>query len=159
MLYKKICWGAFIFCLVVSSSCRKKEPCIDGTPILNFVSFSDTQTESIILRKYSKGSDFNSLVDSTEWTKTNSTYEKSGDTLRILNLMGGDYALDIDFDYEVYMPFANKLFKINNIVIEQSEMNAGLKYFDRNYCLNPIKSYTLNGQVINTAAYIFYLKN
>jgi hypothetical protein len=50
-------------------------------------------------------------------------YEKSSDTLHILTANGGDYPLDIQFDYEVYMPLANKLFQINNIVQQQTEMN------------------------------------
>lgn len=78
-------------------------------------------------------------------------YEKSNDTLHILTANGGDYTLDIQFDYEVYIPLTNKLFQINNIVQQQIERKMGIS-LDKTVCVNPIKSYTLNGQIIGGAS-------
>lgn len=141
---------AFILCIVVLLSCTRLYHCSEATPVLNFVSFPDTQTDSIILRKYTKGTNFSSLIDSTILSKSNSIYESSNDTLHILTTIHGDYALDIQFDYEVYMPLANELFRINDFVEEQTEINEGIS-LDKVGCVNPVKSYTLNGQIISGA--------
>ena len=149
---------AFIFCITLLTACGSR-PCIEGMPTLNYVSFTDAETDSIILRKYVKDGGFTSLMDSVIISKSNSIYQKSNDTLHILTSpYGGDYPLDIHFDYEVYMPFANKLFRISNIVVKQTEVNEGIS-MDKTNCLDPIKSYTLNGQIINTNSYVLYLKN
>jgi len=72
----------------------------------------------------------------------------------------GEYSLDIQFDYEVYLPLAGKLFQLSNFTEQQTEMKAGLS-LDKNVCINPIKSYTVNGQVISGATdyHLIYLKN
>lgn len=139
-----------LVCIIVLgllSSC-KTVPCVDSNTTLFFVSFPDAQTDSIVLRKYVKNSNFNTIVDSTIITKNNSYYENSNDTLHILTSNGGDYVLDIQSDYEVYLPFANKLFQISNFVEKQTEMKVGLS-MDKTQCINPITSYTLNGQTIS----------
>ena len=159
MFHKKDFKHAFILFVIIFSSCGRRVPCIEPHPILNFVSFSDAETDSLILRRYVRNSNVDSLVDSTIISRNNSMYEKSNDTLHILTAVGGDYPLDIQFDYEVYMPLANKLFQINNIVQQQTEMNIGIS-LDKNVCINPIKSYVLNGQIISGAYdyHFIYLK-
>ncbi len=147
--------------IIIFSSCKNTYQCVEATPVLMFVSFSDTTTDSIIIRKYIKNDMFNSPVDTTTLTKNNSSYEWTNDTLQVHRLNdGGDYPLDIHYDYEVDMPLANKLFKISNITQQQTEINEGLS-MDKRGCVNPITSYTLNGATISGTAnaYFFYLKN
>jgi hypothetical protein len=128
-----------IFFVILFSSCGKSLSCIDAVASLNFVSFADSATDSIILKKFIKDSGFTSLVDSIIITKNNSIYQKSNDTLRIETPQSGDYFIDIHYDYEVYMPVVNRVFKITDIVQEQTEMHAGgLFSMDKIGCVNPI---------------------
>ena len=159
MLFNHKPWLVCAISVSMLAACSRSRPCVEGTAILNFVSFTDAETDSIVLRKYVKDNGFNSLIDSVIISKNNSIYQKSNDTLHILTSMQGEYNLDIHYDYEVYMPYTNKLFRISNIVVEQTEMNGDLTYFDKNICLDPMRSYTLNGQTINTDSYEFYIKD
>ena len=102
---------AVIACALIISSCTRNQSCIDPELVLNFVSFTNAETDSIVLRKYVKNVGFTSLVDSTIISRSNSLYQQSNDTLHIFTSVGGDYPVDIQFDYEVYMPAGNKLFE------------------------------------------------
>ena len=151
---------AFIGLMTIMYSCGRDEPCSEASAcILRYVSFSDAQTDSIVIRKFTNDSAFDTLVDSVIITKNNSSYQKSNDTLAIINnATGGDYTLNIDYDYEVYLPNANKLFKISNITQQQTYMRVGLS-LDKRGCVNPIKSYLLNGQLTNGDGGIIFLHN
>ena len=150
MFIRKILGIASIFFVILLSSCGRSRPCIDAAAILNFVSFADSATDSIILKKFIKDSGFTSLVDAIIITKNNSIYQKSNDTLHIEPPPSGDYVIDIHYDYQVYMPVVNRVFKITDIVQEQTEMNAGIS-MDKTVCVNPIKSYKVNGIMKNTS--------
>ncbi len=140
-------------------SCGRDEPCAEASAVaLRFISFSNAQTDSIVIRKFSNNSAFDTLVDSVILTTSNSSYQKSTDTLAIINnATGGDYPLDINYDYEVYLPNANQLFKISNITQQQTYFRA-VPYYKRG-CANPIKSYLLNGQITNGYGGIIFLHN
>ncbi len=126
-------------------------PCIETNAVLYFVGFSDTETDSVILKKYEKNTNFNTAIDSVIMTKMNSSYEKTGDTLQILTLYGGgDYPLDIHYDYEVSVPLAGKLFQLSDFVETQTEMKVGIS-MDKQVCTNPITAYTLNEKIITGA--------
>ncbi len=101
---------------------------------------------------------FATLVDSVIITKNNSNYQKSNDTLDIINnATGGDYPLNIDYDYEIYLPTTNKIFKISNITQQQTYFRS-VPYYKRE-CVNPIKSYLLNEQITNGYGGIIFLHN
>ena len=134
--------------LVLISSCKKDFPCLEPHPILKFVAFTDAETDSIVLKKYVKSSNFSSLVDSTIIDQSNSTYEKSNDTLHIFTANGGDYPLDIQFEYEVSLPAVSRVFKITGITEQQTEIRKGVS-LDKTVCINPVISYILDGQTIS----------
>jgi hypothetical protein len=148
MLFKKNPVLALISGVIILLSCRRPEPCQEATSILNFVSFSNTETDSIVLKQYVKNGAFDSLMNSTVITRNNSIYNSSNDTLHIQTPNDGEYGLQSAFDYEVYMPAANKLFQISHITEQPTEINMGLS-LDKRGCVNPVKSYTLNGKVIS----------
>ncbi len=159
MLHKKGFRFALISLVILTYSCGRDEPCSEASAcILRYISFPDAQTDSIVIRKFSNDSAFDILVDSVIITKNNSSYQKSNDTLDIINsATGGDYTLNIDYDYEIYLPNANKLFKISNITQQQTYFRA-VPYYKRE-CVNPIKSYLLNGQLTNGDGGIIFLHN
>lgn len=129
------------------------EQCINGPVNLSFVSFPATATDTIVLKQYFKNATFDSLLQSTTFTKATGSYNQAGDTLSV-----GQAYLDANYDYTIFLPAVNRLLKISHITVEQREVHLGFSTY-KTECLNPIKSYTLNGQVISTNSYILYLHN
>ncbi len=150
---------AFVFCIMLFVSCRRDEPCTEAWAMIYYVSFPENHTDSIILKKYAKDNNFDSLISTTVISKSNSIYKNPNDTLSISDsTTGADYTLDIAHDYEVYMPNSNQLFKISGITQQQTSIRVGLS-LDKRGCVNPIISYTLNGKLINPSSNIIYIKN
>ena len=142
-----------LFCTLLSS-CTIKMPCDNGNIKLGFVSFSDTVTNSFILRQFKKSTNFKTLVDTILITKTNGSYKKINDSLQVeysFNLKHGytssEYGLTSEYDYEVYLPRINFTFQISDIIEEYKSQNKGLTS-DTSTCENFIKSYKINREPI-----------
>jgi hypothetical protein len=141
--------GLIIFCNCFLS-CDKSIPCASATSSLIFVTFPDTETDTIIIRSFAKGTNFATLVDTFFINKLNSSYTISNDTLQIGNSFGGVNGLKSKYDYEIYLPQTNRLFKISEIIEEINHTTGGgLFSMDARGCINPIKSYKLNGLFIS----------
>ena len=152
--------GLNIFCICLLS-CGKDIPCDDATSTLNFISFPDTETDTIILKRFTKATNFVTPVDTFFFNKLNSSYAVFSDTLEIGNSFGGDNGLKSKYDYEIYLPQTNKIFRISEIIEEFTHTRGGgLFSMDKRGCVNPIKSYKLNGQLVSGEYnyYRFYIK-
>ncbi len=152
--------GLSVFCISLLS-CGKDVPCDDETSTLSFISFPDTETDTIILRRFTKATNFNTPIDTFLLNKFNSSYSKYNDTLEIGNSFGGDNGLKSKYDYEIYIPQTNRLFRVNDIVEDfLHTRGGGLFSWDKRGCVNTIKSYRLNGQLISGEYnyYRFYIK-
>jgi hypothetical protein len=91
----------------------------------------------------------------------NSSYDRFNDTLQIGNSFGGDNGLKSKYDYEIYLPQTNRIFRISEINEEITHTSGGgLFSMDKRGCVNPVKSYKLNGQLISGEYnyYRFYIK-
>ena len=149
----KFLLSSFVFCALLSS-CTMRVPCDNGNIKLGFVSFSDTVTNSFILRQFKKSTNFQTLVDIILITQTNGSYKKSNDSLQIeysFNTKHGytssKHGLTSEFDYEVYLPTIDKTFQISDIDEEYKMQKKGFAS-DNSSCDNYIKSYSVNGQKI-----------
>ncbi|MBC7934193.1 MAG: hypothetical protein H7Y86_02370 [Rhizobacter sp.] len=145
--------STILFCNFLAS-CTMKAPCDNGNIKLGFVSFSDTVTDSFILRQFKKSTNFKTPVDTILITRTNGSYKKSNDSLQVeysFNLKHGytssNYGLTSEYDYEVYLPTINFTFQISDIVEEYKSQNKGLTS-DTSTCANVIKSYKINREAI-----------
>jgi hypothetical protein len=136
------------------SSCTMRVPCDNGNIKLGFVAFSDTATNSVIIRQFKKTSGFKTLVDTVLITDTSSSYKKYYDTLQVeysFNKKHGytssNYGLTSEHDYEIYLPAIDKTFQISDIDEEYEMQKKGFTS-DNSSCYNYIKSYSINGQKI-----------
>lgn len=130
---------------------------------LNFglVSFSQTDIDTIIFRKYQPGSNFQSLKDTMQITNINLlTPAFSGDT--VLFLTSNYPSTNIKFqlvagsDYEIFIPGANKLTRVTDI-LEQKSKRKNCDISDGNKtCYNPIISFRVDGQLKTGEA--FYIR-
>lgn len=150
MRYRNFFGIVFTIFAIVFVSCSSTQSCLEASARLNFVSFPDAATDSMILKKFIKNSGFTSLVDSVIITKTNSIYQKSNDTLYIATPEQGDYVININYDYEVYLPLTQEIFKISDIAQKLTERKVGIS-LDKTVCVNPIESYKVNGNTINSS--------
>jgi hypothetical protein len=130
-------------------------PCDNGNIKLGFVAFTDTATNTIILRQFKKANNFTSLVDTVLITKDNIAYKRFNDSLIIeysFNTKHGytssKHGLTSDYDYEVYLPTINFTFQISDIDEEYKSQKKGFTS-DTSTCENFIKSYSINrGKII-----------
>ena len=129
-------------------------PCDNGNIKLGFIAFSDTATNSVIIRQFKKTSDFQTLVDTVLITQTSIAYKKSHDTLQVeysFNKKNGytssTYGLTSEYDYEIYLPAIDKIFRISDIDEEYKMQKKGFTS-DNSSCDNYIKAYSINGQKI-----------
>jgi hypothetical protein len=127
-------------------------PCDDGNIKLGFVSFSDTVTNSFILRQFKKSTNFKTLVDTILINQTIGSYKKSNDSLQVeysFNNKHGytnsKHGLTSEYDYEVYLPAIHKTFKISDIDEEYKMQKKGFTS-DNSSCDSYIKAYSVNGQ-------------
>jgi len=134
------------------SSCTVRVPCDNANIKLGFVSFSDTATNSFIIRQFKKATNFKTLVDTILITKTNGSYIKSNDSLQVeysFNTKDGytdsKHGLTSKYDYEVYLPVLNRTFQISDIDEEFKMQKKGFTS-DNSRCDNFINAYRVNGQ-------------
>lgn len=143
-----------VICITIISCSYE---CNNATANIGFLSFPVNETDTIIVRKFTKSSNFKSLIDTFSLNQNNSSYQSSNDTLEIYNTFGTDDGLLGKYDYEIYLPEINRLYQISEITEEFRSINTGLSC-NKVGCINYFRSYKVNGQLINGNSYHpFYL--
>jgi hypothetical protein len=131
-------------CILIagSVSCRSKCSCI-AAPGLNpsLISLGASIADTIILKKFSKGSGFGSFLDSTLIDRSNSLYQTHQDTT---DLMIYNAALYSSYDYEILFPPSGLVIKITGIDESHTEGTCP----DKTQCVDPINSYEINDSLI-----------
>lgn len=146
---KKAMLFSLLFSVIILSC---QYDCIKATSSLKFIKFTNTETETIIVRRFQKQSGFAKLVDTTLLNRFNSNYQVDNDTLEIIHSYGIDEGLTSTFDYEIVMPKINRLYRITTIEEDPQSMNTGLSC-NKLACVNMIQSYQLDGQLITGTGY------
>ena len=148
----------FILLLIicaVSNSCTHK--CLRVESHIALVSYLPAETEAVIVRRFEKNSGFATAKDTFSLTRLTSSYQNKNDTLEIFGSYGTDNGLLSTYDYEIYLPAVNRLYQVTEITETFESMNSGLSCTKEN-CLNTIRSYKVNGQLMNgNPEYAFYL--
>jgi len=117
------------------------------------VSFDSTDIDTIIIRKFEKGSDFSHFIDTSQWDRNNVVFSARNDTFQMGAYIGG-ILLQSKFDYQVFIPSLNKIFSITGMNEPQREDNCPGKVM----CANSIVSCKLNGNETPVNYDILYLK-
>lgn len=147
----------FIFAILFSSC--GESPCAKTELRYALVGFSDSESDSIVLRRFTKNTF--QLIDTFEFIEpTPLRFSRSNDTLKMAAIPG-TALLESNYDYQIYFPKAGKLFTITVIVEEQlAEKKGGLFNTKKPMCLNRISSCKVNGQQISFSSFneIIYLR-
>jgi hypothetical protein len=121
----------------------------------NFVSFTPAETDTIILKRYSKNGTFLQVLDSATFTEGDGyRIEQKGDTISF-PIRLSSFSLNPNFDYILSLPAANSRFRISDIDKEQIQDDCSGK----TQCVNPARSLKINGvpQSLNGLFYNFYI--
>ena len=133
-----------LFCMcsyLILPSCS--QTCSEAESSLSLIGFASNETDTIIVRKFSKSTGFATILDTFLLNKTNTSYNLVNDTLQIGVHFGPGHGLLSGYDYEIYIPENNKLYQISEIVENYESQNVGCK---KVLCINSIASYKINGK-------------
>lgn len=134
-----------IILFVFTTGSCKKCPCAQATLYFDYIKFQQSETDTVIIRRYIKGSGFTSLHDTGIINTINSNYYLYGDTMSI-TIYIDSLKLRSNYDYELLLPGANKLNRIHDIQEEPTEYEC----MGRNLhgCNNIISTLKLDGQPV-----------
>jgi hypothetical protein len=116
-------------------------PCGKASSFIGLISFTDAESDTIIFRRFSKGTNFAALRDTFILARVNGNFQRNNDTVLILHSIDGNRSITSDFDYEVFLPKVSILYRLKEIK-EELESGRG----KGPYCINPITAYRLNGE-------------
>jgi hypothetical protein len=128
-------------------SCGKTCYCASQELGLNYVGFSQSETENIMMLRYRKGSNFQG-ADTSYLTAQTAVFTRRIDTLSV-SMQEERMKLRSLYDYILYLPSVNRRDTIRNIhePYDQVEGDASLEC----NCVNRILSYELNGDTTLTS--------
>ncbi|MDQ6902617.1 MAG: hypothetical protein M3139_06350 [Bacteroidota bacterium] len=118
------------------------------------VSFSEAETDTVVIRRFSKATNFTALKDTFLLASANANFQRMNDTTLLLQNIDQYNIITSTYDYEIFIPKANRLFKISDVVEKFQTARAGLGKVG---CINPITSYKIDGQLISPTSYYGYV--
>jgi hypothetical protein len=131
-----------------------RTPCGRADLHFQLISFSDAESDSIFLRRYTKGQNFQQLKDTT---LLQISFRRSNDTL-FQSSSSTPGLITSDYDHEFYFPIANKTYRITEINEVQSEIKHSIFHPTKEGCGNSISSLKINGQLVSSLSFnYFYL--
>lgn len=134
-----------VFCSCGSYNCGEAEGLRIST-----VGLTAAEIDTIILRKFTKGSNFSSRVDTISINASNALFQfpyTTKDT-SFMGVLSDEVLLKSKYDYEIYIPSVNRLARITAISEPQQGMKKGLFSTTKEYCVNVIQSFQQDGQMV-----------
>jgi hypothetical protein len=149
----KLFFLLFIYtvCFTSCSSCCHNIVCSNNNVSLNnigLINFNEIESDTIILRRFAQGSNFQTLIDSVLLDSNNSRIDRTvADTVVYNYYLSNSFTINSGYDYEIYVPATNTLAKVDNFFEPQSVQRwcAGSEYPAPTSCPNPIRSVNVNG--------------
>ena len=144
----------FFISILLIGSCDGT-PCARGDLVFGLVGFSDQESDTIILRSFTKTNTGQVLRDTLLLNSERVVWRRSGDTLTFSST-NAEIFLESDYNYEIFLPDPGTLFTVTDIQEDFNSQSTGCGKKD--LCINPVTSYTLNGHPVAHDDYkTFYL--
>ena len=135
---------AFLVCVILSS-CHKAH-CNTASFSLGLVAFSTAESDTIILRRFDKGTNFTSEHDSLLIDTLNTPFQRYSDTtILYYRTPDGLSVFTEEYDYEIYLSKLNRVFRLTDIIYTNALGASG----ERQFCFAKLNSYNINGQLKN----------
>jgi hypothetical protein len=140
-----------IFFYCACSQCR----CIDTDAVPNFIGFDSTEVNTVIIKKFEKGTGFSKQLDSLYFEEGDFRLRKKGDTI-YFPIRTGDFGVTARFDWKIILPLINREFQLTELTGEQTRGSCAGKI----QCVNPITFVKINAIpfYFKEGPYQFYLK-
>jgi hypothetical protein len=143
--------------ILFTASCCYEVNCEQDSLKFTLISFSGSEIDSLIFRRFQANSNFQTLKDSMLIGNINILNPNAhGDSVSLAtyNSTYFKFQLQPGYDYEIFIPGATKLVRISDIV-ERPTQQKECAVSDGNHgCSNPITSYRIDGQ-IRSGEYFF----
>jgi len=134
----------FVFLSVIMMQACSDYPCTKADLQFGLVDFSDSESDTIIIRRFAKGN-LVTLKDTIAIYNINFT--RNNDTLKMV-AFPGTALLQSDHDYEIFFPETGKLIRVTEISEEQRHLKKkGIFSTTKEGCMNQITSYMQDGQI------------
>jgi hypothetical protein len=109
--------------------------------------------DTIITRKFLKGSNFSQLIDTLQWDRSRVDFRKYTDTFQMVS-WSGDITLHSQYDYQVFIPAGNRTFNVAEINEPQRMDECRGKVM----CVNMIVSARVNTATTSIGGDVLYLR-
>jgi hypothetical protein len=137
---------AVLSAIVLFSLLSCEVACSKAELQFGLIGFSDTESDTIILRRFTKNGGGSTLIDT--FLLAGIRYRRNQDSLTMV-AFPGNAVLTSNYDYDIFFPGPGKLIRITDMNEEQLYMKPRGKVG----CVNRISSYKLNGQLINNITF------
>lgn len=135
--------------IIVLNSCKKTITGVDISIYPVFIGYNDSEIDTFITRRFSAGSNFQTLVDSSILTSRSENYNKFANDSGIVSFSTVEGSIRPGLDYQIFIPATNQVFSISEIKNEKVTCRIRTGYMERREgCGNPNRSYNVNNQVL-----------
>jgi hypothetical protein len=147
-----------VFLFVFALSACGSYPCMEHPGLqLNFVSFTDAEIQPFHLIRYVKGSQFRNQSDSITVDSTVARFNRRNDTL-FLVITGQETFVTSKYDYRIVVPSTQQEFRITDIEEEMQIARKSIFPRTQDMCINPIRSFKINGSKYVANSWDLFLK-
>ena len=154
----KLSFFTAVSAFLLFSSCGQY-PCSPSIGLrFALVSFKPAEADTVMLKRYPKGSNFSTVIDSVLVDSTLLTFTNRNDTLFPSTLLKQTLLLS-QFDYRLTIPAINKTYSVTDIIEEEKKWKEPL-FGAKEDCTNPITGYTIDGTRVDVQPFyeVVYLK-
>jgi hypothetical protein len=137
--------------IVFLTSCGKKHPCAKENLLPAYVSYADTEIDTIILRRFRPGSNFAQKIDSVMLTSNNCQFYRNADTVILAPLYTANIFND-EYDWQIFNPFDKKTVSVSDMKFQILESRSrGLFGMDPgSVCISPLISYNRDNSIVTS---------
>src|SRR6476620_4333221 len=120
--------------------CTKKVPCVDSDIKMAFIGFTESDLDTIVLRKFQPDDNYQHLIDTINIFYDSSLYFRSNDTM-FVSVYDPIRGIKAYSDWQIFIPGTTKTVLISAIVTEQMTTKCSTLGETLNCdCLNKIYS-------------------
>lgn len=136
----------FSLFVALAFMCSCEYPCGEASDFIALVGFTRPESDTIIVRRFTKSTNFSIQKDSLLIDSTNANLQQNGDTVTVLRGWGNSFAtITSNYDYEIFLPGANVTYTLSDI---KEPLQYGSRGGGKVYCVNTISAYKLNGELV-----------
>jgi hypothetical protein len=137
----------YLFFCPVFYSCCFTQQCIDVQLTVSLVSFTNSEIDTIIFRRYGLNSNFQRPIDTLLYRPfSNPNTFSSNDTTFLLSNGSPEFPFRSGYEYEIFLPANQTITRISNIAYEENEKKVCLS-MEKVDCSDEIKNYKMNGEI------------